>query len=202
MTATIENRSIEPLIMATSFLKQFVMNPFEVGSLIPSSRWLAASMLENLPTKDFNSVIEYGPGNGSFTSIIYQRLGPQAQFITVEPNNFFAEQIQTQFPKAIVVRDYADRVGFYLGENRGAVDLVVSGLPFSLMDWSTIEKTITETAQILRPGGHFRTFVYCHMNYYWKIRELKKLLQGHFAETTYVSVYRNFPPAFVIKCRK
>ena len=159
-------------------------------------------MLDGLPTKSFKSVVEYGPGNGSFTNILNAQLTDDAQLVAVEPNEYFAEQIKKQFPNAIVAMDYAERVSQYLGDNRGNVDLVVSGLPFSLMDWDTVERTIYETAQILKPGGHFRTFFYCHMNYYWKIKELKALLNKSFSETSYDCVLRNFPPAFVIKCKK
>lgn len=202
MTTPTEDRSATPLMFTGSFLKQFILNPSQVGSIIPSSRWLASTMLENLPTQDFNSVIEYGPGSGSFTSIIYGRLGKETQFIAVEPNRVFADQIQKQYPRTTVVRDYADRIGPILGDNRGNVDLVISGLPFSLMEWETVEKTISVTADILRLGGHFRTFIYCHMTYHWKIRELKKLLKAKFQETNYQLEMRNFPPAFVIKCKK
>lgn len=192
----------QPVI--STFLKQFLLNPAEVGSLIPSSRWLAASMLDGLDAElgSYRSVIEYGPGNGSFTSFLYPRLGEKTQFIAVEPNSCFATQIQEHFPKAMVARDYADKVGFYLGDNRGQVDLVISGLPFSLMEWDVVEKTILETAAILRPGGHFRTFAYCHMRYHWKIRKLRGLLDRLFSSCTYRVELRNVPPAVVIQCVK
>jgi phospholipid N-methyltransferase len=197
------NRTAAPAVsLTTSFLKQFLLKPSEVGSLIPSSRWLAASMLKGLDISAFKTVIEYGPGSGSFTSYLYPRLGDATQFIAVEPNSSFAAQIQQQFPKSVVARDYADKVGFYLGGSRGEVDLVVSGLPFSLMDWSIVEKTISETAAILKPGGHFRTFTYCHMNFHWKIRKLRQLLEDRFTSTTYSVEMRNFPPAVVIECVK
>jgi phosphatidylethanolamine/phosphatidyl-N-methylethanolamine N-methyltransferase len=190
------------LVQASQFLRQFLKNPIEVGSLIPSSRYLAAAMLAGLKSEKLKSVVEYGPGNGAFTSILSANLSPDAQLFAVEPNKYFADQIQMNLPSATVIRDYADRTSGYIGSKNGEVDLVVSGLPFSLMAWESIESTILETHAILKPGGTFRTFVYCHMNQYWKIRHMRELIESLFIETSYKMVIRNFPPAFVITCVK
>ena len=190
------------IVQMSHFFKEFLKNPFEVGSLIPSSQHLASAMLADLGSEHFNCVVEYGPGNGSFTSKLEARLNPCAQLFAVETNAFFADQIQLNFPQINVVRDYADRTHKYLGSKYGQVDLVVSGLPFSLMEWESIERTIVETHKILRPGGIFRTFVYCHMSPYWKIRKLKDLIESLFRETSYKVVLRNLPPAFIITCSK
>jgi len=190
------------LVKASHFLKQFLKNPMEVGSLIPSSRFLASVMLEGLARDQLRCVIEYGPGNGSFTSVLEPHLNQDAQFFAIEPNKFFADQIQLNFPRAKVIRDYADRTHHYLGSQSNHVDLVISGLPFSLMDWDAVESTILETYDILKTGGAFRTFVYWHMSPYWKIRRLKTMLESLFKETTYKAVVKNFPPAFVISCTK
>jgi phospholipid N-methyltransferase len=190
------------VVQVSLFLKQFLKNPMEVGSLIPSSRFLAAAMAEGLSSDQLKCVVEYGPGNGSFTSILDTKIGNDAEFFAVEPNKFFADQIQANFPRATVIRDYADSTGRYLGASKGKIDLVISGLPFSLMDWECVESTILETHDILKNGGVFRTFFYCHMSQYWKIRRLKVLTESLFRETTYKTVIRNFPPAFVITCIK
>lgn len=205
MSLTLANKQpayLTHLVQASLFLKQFLKNPMEVGSLIPSSRYLATAMLDRLSREHINSVVEYGPGNGSFTSLLSANLKPDSQLFAVEPNNYFADQIQLNFPRATVIRDYADRTTSYIGAKNGHIDLVVSGLPFSLMDWESVERTILETHSILKPGGMFRTFVYCHMNHYWKIRQLRELIESLFSETTYKTVVRNFPPASVITCIK
>ena len=120
------------VVQASLFLKQFLKNPMEVGSLIPSSRFLALAMAEGLSSERLGCVVEYGPGNGSFTSILNSKISNDAQFFAVEPNTFFADQIQENFPRATVIRDYAHSTGNYLGTNKGQIDLVISGLPFSL----------------------------------------------------------------------
>ena len=205
MTLTLANKQpayLTHFIQASLFLKQFLKNPMEVGSLIPSSKHLANAMLDGLCREQINSVVEYGPGNGTFTSFLNANLKPDAQLFAVEPNNYFADQIQLNFPRATVIRDYADRTSSYIGAKEGHIDLVVSGLPFSLMEWESVERTILETHSILKSGGIFRTFVYCHMNQYWKIRKLRMSIEGLFSETSYRTVVRNFPPAFVITCVK
>jgi len=49
------------------FLKKFIDEPKKIGSLTPSSKFLARKMLKNLPWKNFSSVAELGAGTGTFT---------------------------------------------------------------------------------------------------------------------------------------
>ena len=69
-----------------SFLKQFLKEKKMVGSMTPSSRFLAAKMLENVNLETAEVIIELGPGTGVFTEKIISKLSPNARLLVFELN--------------------------------------------------------------------------------------------------------------------
>ena len=192
----------EAVVNALGFLRQFAGNPTEVGAILPSSTWLATAMMRDLEMSTMKLVVEYGPGTGAFTKRLKRRLPADVHYVAFEPNIAFQQHLKVLYPDMDVVLDYAENVGSHLGEQRGQVDLVISGLPFSMMPWAIVEKTMRETYDNLRPGGHFRTFVYHHTMPLPKIRRMMKMLARDYSQVTIDSSLRNVPPAKVIRCIK
>ncbi len=184
------------------FFKQFIKNPLEVGSIVPSSSALALAMLGDIDLGRLDCIVEYGPGTGSFTRHLFARKRPDCRYIAIEPNVAFRRHLEDSFPGIEVVEDRAEHLLRHLPELAGNVDLVVSGLPFSLMPWQSVEQTLLETIQLLKNGGCFRTFVYHHTYYLPKIRLLRQRLYADYAHVAKKSVFSNVPPAIVIKCVK
>lgn len=187
---------------ASVFIRQFTMNPFQVGSVFPSSPWLASKMLSDLQPEQINVAVEYGPGTGSFTSALQTFLQPHCRYVACEPNQVFCDLLKIKYPHVEFVRDYADAVPQYLGPDVGHVDLVISGLPFSLMKSEVVQKTLSTTHDILKPGGQFRTFVYFHTMLTPQVQRLIKELKSNFSEVTFDRGIRNIPPAIVIRTKK
>ncbi|MNW58453.1 hypothetical protein D3C74_363200 [compost metagenome] len=52
------------------FLRSFIHHPKRVGSIIPSSRFLADSMVKQIPWPEFKAVAELGSGTGAITRAI------------------------------------------------------------------------------------------------------------------------------------
>jgi phosphatidylethanolamine/phosphatidyl-N-methylethanolamine N-methyltransferase len=192
----------EAVVNALGFLKQFAGNPTEVGAVLPSSAWLANAMMRGLDFQTMKLVVEYGPGTGAFTKKLRRRLPPSVRYVAFETNAAFQQHLKVLYPDMDVVLDYAENIGSHLGEARGQVDLVISGLPFSMMPWTIVEKTLRETYDNLRPGGHFRTFVYYHTMPLPKIRRMMRMLEREYSQVTIDSSLRNIPPAKVIRCIK
>lgn len=187
---------------ASVFIRQFTMNPFQVGAVFPSSQWLASKMVSDLKPEQIKVVVEYGPGTGSFTSALNKFLQPQCRYVACEPNKVFCELLKMRYPRTEFVQDYADAVPRYLDQDVGHVDLVISGLPFSLMKWETVKKTLVTTHEILGPCGQFRTFVYFHTMLSPQVQRLIKELKANFSEVTFDRGIRNIPPAIVIRAEK
>ena len=57
-----------------SFLVNFVKHPLRNASVAPSSRIAARNMLRGIDVKALTHVVELGPGTGSFTRELYDRL--------------------------------------------------------------------------------------------------------------------------------
>ncbi|MBC7660815.1 MAG: hypothetical protein H7249_14050 [Chitinophagaceae bacterium] len=55
--------------MGNNFVLEFLRHSKEVGSLLPSSRFLANAMLENVPVDKIHRMVEYGSGTGTFTKV-------------------------------------------------------------------------------------------------------------------------------------
>ena len=71
------------------FLRGFVKHPVMVGSVIPSSKILIEKMLEPVDWDECKLFVEYGPGVGTFTQHILDRLAPDATLLTIDTNPDF-----------------------------------------------------------------------------------------------------------------
>src|SRR5436190_19766759 len=78
-------------IPGMGFLREFIANPITTGSITPSSRHLARTIVEGLDLRDAETVLEYGPGTGVFTEFVLRELKPGAKFAAIELNPHFAE---------------------------------------------------------------------------------------------------------------
>src|SRR5262245_55840283 len=78
-------RSARALLFARNFLK----HPKMLGSLIPSSRYLASHLLEQIDFDRARFIVEYGPGIGNITQELLKRMTPQSKLIVIETNEEF-----------------------------------------------------------------------------------------------------------------
>src|SRR6266404_6549032 len=76
------------------FLRGFIKNPVMVGSIIPSSRILIDRMLEPVDWANTRLFVEYGPGVGTFTKPILERLAPDAKLVTIDTNPDFTAYLK------------------------------------------------------------------------------------------------------------
>src|SRR6478609_6067217 len=75
------------------FLRGFLKNPVMVGSIIPSSRVLIEKMLKPVDWSSTRLFVEYGPGVGTFTRPILDRLAPDAKLIAIDTNPDFIDYL-------------------------------------------------------------------------------------------------------------
>ena len=76
------------------FLRGFIKNPVMVGSIIPSSRVLIDKMLDPVDWANTKLFVEYGPGVGTFTRPILERLGGDAKLVTIDTNPDFTKYLK------------------------------------------------------------------------------------------------------------
>ena len=140
------------------FLRGFLKHPVMVGSVIPSSKILIDKMLEPVDWPNTKLFIEYGPGVGTFTQHILDRLAPDATLLTIDTNPDFTSYLNSKFmdSRLEAVTGSAASVRKIMAERGFAeADYILSGLPFSTLPAGVGPAIAAETAEALRPGGAF-----------------------------------------------
>ena len=72
--------------MSKAFIKEFWKDKKMIGSILPSSKFLAAKMLNHIPLENTKLIIELGPGTGIFTQKIIEKIDASTHLIVLELN--------------------------------------------------------------------------------------------------------------------
>ncbi len=146
---------------AATFFREFLKRPVMVGSIIPSSRMCIDKMLGPVDWKATKLFVEYGPGVGTFTQPVLDRLAPDATLLAIDTNPAFVDYLRHRITdsrlrlvnaSAADVGDIVRELGFE------HADYVLSGLPFSTLPAGVGPAIAHGTAKVLRPGGAFLVY--------------------------------------------
>ena len=186
------------------FLREFIRNPARTGAFAPSSRHLAAAMILPIPRRGDPVIVELGPGTGSFTQHIEDRLAGRGRQIAVEVNPTLAARLAARHPRVDVVSADAAQLPEILADlGVQHVDVVVCGLPWAAFDPATQATILMAVNTVLTPDGAFTTFGYEMWRWTPAARRMRNLLGEAFDElVTSRTVTRNLPPAFVYYARR
>jgi phospholipid N-methyltransferase len=184
-----------------AFLAAFLRSPFSVGSVAPSSRWLAERMVREADLTHTRTVVELGPGTGAITHAIVRALPGEALLLAVEFDPAFAAALARVFPRARVVNDTAERLPELLAQQgRAQADCILSSLPFAAFPRAQQERLLDAALRALAPGGRFVTYAYLPAAWLATGRNLRRLLASRFPRLDVTPVvWRNLPPAFVYR---
>lgn len=141
-----------------AFLRGFLRNPAQVGSVIPSSPQLEQRLLQCARVAQARTVVELGPGTGGTTRALLGAMDPAAVLLGIELDADFFDGLRRSIsdPRLLLEHDSAERLGDLLDEHGlGAPDAIVSGIPFSTMPPEVSQRIAACIARVLRPGGRF-----------------------------------------------
>jgi phospholipid N-methyltransferase len=172
------------------FLRGFIKNPVMVGSIIPSSRILIDKMLDPVDWANTRLFVEYGPGVGTFTRPILDRLGSDATLLTIDTNPDFTQYLSERIddPRLVTVTGSAADVEKILAERElGQADYVLSGLPFSTLPPGVGDGIAEATSNVIRPGGAFLVYQFSP--------KVLDFIKPHFAPIKRGFEWINVPPA-------
>lgn len=144
----------EPL----EFLRGFLRNPAQVGSVIPSSHRLEQRLVRCCGAAQARTVVELGPGTGGTTAALLQAMPAGARLLAIELDPVFHAHLQDKLddPRVVLELGSAERLAEFLAARRlPAPDAIVSGIPFSTMPVDVADRIAESIAQVLRPGGRF-----------------------------------------------
>lgn len=143
------------------FAKNFLKHPVMLGSIIPSSRFLINRLLGRVDWARARVLVEYGPGVGTFTGEILERMHPEATLVVLETNPDFVgylrntlgdDRLHVVHGSAADVAQELQRLGL------GQADYVISGIPFSTLPEEIREQILRSTRDVLLPDGSFLVY--------------------------------------------
>jgi phosphatidylethanolamine/phosphatidyl-N-methylethanolamine N-methyltransferase len=139
------------------FLQGFLKRPQQVGSVIPSSRYLERRVVERAAVARAKTVVELGPGTGGTTRAILRALPRDGRLLCVEVNEDFIRVLERiGDPRLIVRHGGAQDLAQILAEcELEAPDAVISGIPFSTMSTGLGRRIVETVRSALAPGGCF-----------------------------------------------
>lgn len=175
------------------FLKEFIKNWRKVGSVAPSSPFLAEKMLAPIDFEKAKTIVELGPGSGVFTRELLKRITPDSKLIAFETNCDFCRELENIGDSRLTIRnESAMNIEKYLGEKQA--DYIVSGIPLANLGNEDKKNLLATAHRVLAPGGKYIQFQYT--------RESQTELEDMFDEVEINFTPLNIPPAFVYSCLK
>lgn len=174
------------------FFKTYLKERKQIGSLMPSSRFLVKKMCKKIDFKTATNIIELGPGTGVFTKEILNLARKDAKIFVFELNEDFFELLQTKFqdPRVILLHRSAEHMEDVLTEHGvDKVDAILSSLPLAVIP-DNIKNNILDSAHlVLKDGGKYIQYQYT--------LNAKKLLEKRFGKLKMSFASINIPPAFI-----
>jgi phosphatidylethanolamine/phosphatidyl-N-methylethanolamine N-methyltransferase len=140
------------------FLRGFARHPSQVGSVVPSSRFLEQRLVREARLKGARTAVELGPGTGGTTAAFLQAMQPNARLLAVELDDEFHHYVRTSLDDSRLMLECgsAERLAEFLAKHRlPAPDAIISGIPFSTMPPEVSDRIAAAIAQVLQPGGRF-----------------------------------------------
>jgi len=181
-----------------SFILQYLTKPRTVGAILPSSKYLAAKMIQSIDFENAECIAEYGPGTGVFTEKILQRRKPGTVVLLFERNAEFCDMLSKKYAGEadfFIINDSAASIGEHMQKHGiNGADYVVSGLPFASLPPAVSQSILEQTKRWLKQGGGFITFQYTLLR--------KDFIAQFFPEISVKRELRNVPPAYVFLCRE
>jgi phospholipid N-methyltransferase len=173
------------------FFGSFLRSPRNVGSVIPSSAWLASAMVGPIDFATVRTIVELGAGSGVFTERVLGATAPEARVLVFERDDLMRQRLSDKHPELELLPD-----AFELRKTveEGGVDAVICSLPFANFARARRAQLTEDIRTVLRPGGKLIAVQYS--------LQMRKSLRSLFDDVSISFVPLNVPPAFVYTCTK
>ena len=182
---------------AAAFLRGFLQRPSEVASVVPSSVFLEARVVQLSDVSEARCVVELGPGTGGTTRALLRALPADARLLAIDVNPGFCDRLRRELddPRLVVHLGSAESLAeVVLHYGLPTPDAVVSGIPFSTLPDLLAQKIAESIHRALVPGGRM-------VAYQWR-PHVARYLAPHFGPAFTTWVWRNVPPMRVFRWTK
>lgn len=139
------------------FFRGFLRSPEQVGSIIPSSRFLERRMINLAGLEEAATAVELGPGTGGTTRAMLNVMAPDARLLTIELDPKFSGILESFGDHRLIPHtgSAADLQAVLDHYRLPAPDVIVSGIPFSTMPREVGTAILEAVRDSLGPGGRF-----------------------------------------------
>ncbi len=175
--------------------RKFLKHGTSIATFVPSSKFLARSILKGIDFKTAKCIVELGAGTGPITIELLRRVQPHTKLLIVEIDPDFCSRLRQRFPNADIIEGDAAHLDELL-KARGIteVDHVVSGLPLPSFPPELRQSIIDSASKVLADHGTFRQLTVIPL-VYWK------MYRRYFTDVRFRLVPLNLPPAGVYVCK-
>src|SRR5205823_11746943 len=183
--------------MSALFFKRFLKRPFQIASIMPSSKALVERVADKIDFARARVIAEYGPGEGVHSREIARRMASNSQLLLFELDPAFSRDLERQFaddPRVHVLNQDAATLPQEM-QRRGIAqcDYILSGIPFSILHIDKKRRLLQKTYDALAPGGSF--IIYQVTN---ELKQHATIFDQ--AESEYF--LQNIPPMFITVFQK
>ncbi|MDA0986741.1 MAG: methyltransferase [Bacteroidetes bacterium] len=187
-----------------NFFRQFLKNPIQTGSLIPSSESFVKEIVKHIDFSKNKVIVEFGPGTGAVTSQILNSLNNRNTYFGIELNSELVFELNQKFPGKNFYNDTATTIDKYLRMHEEIkADVIISSIPLSLLNETEQREILECVVNNLSPNGEFVMYMYIISKIIKSGQRVEDLLDEYFPTTSRTKlIWNNFPPAYIYHCKK
>lgn len=177
------------------FFRRFINSPNQIGSVLPSSRYLVRSMLKGIDWDNVNTIAELGAGTAVLTKEIIKRAHPNTKILVFEIDPQLQKIISKHKHSGLIICDDAQKLTEVMKkEGIKKLDCVVSSLPFTVLPSEMTTCILNEITKNIKEDGIFVIYQYSN--------KMKNIFKSYFKNIKTSFVPLNIPPALIYECKK
>lgn len=176
-----------------TFIKEAFKNIGQTGSVMESSAYLSAKMIDTIDFSKPLHIVELGAGTGSITKRLLEKMNDQSTLTSYEINPELFNELCKNNDKRLTVKNAdASQLGDH--SKSQSIDYIISGLPLANIPKKKKTSILDACHYVLKSGGYYIQFQYSLNDF--------KLLKRIFAKVDSCFTLRNLPPAFIYYAQK
>ena len=176
------------------FIKESLKNIKEVGTVLPSSKFIVEKMVAPINFKKKLTILELGPGSGVITKKLLEKMSYDSQLICFETNKTFYQELKKiNDNKMVLINKSAEKMKLHLDEFEiEKVDYIVSSVPLVSLSKETTNKILSVSVEILGKSGKLIQLQYTKL--------LDKKLKSYYNQIDIQFTPKYYLPAFIYTC--
>lgn len=183
-----------------TFVRGALRSPTEVGTIFPSSRYVAREFTRGIDMEANPAVLELGPGTGALTEHLHETMSRPERYLGIEQDGAYVRVLRERFPEMMFVEDSAaDMIDHLEDVEFDELDLIVSGLPFATLPESVLARIYNGLDEAMTSGTQFRAIQLAHAWPTTPAKRFRRHMNRMFGQCRRSRiVWRNMPPAYVL----